>query len=71
MAVVVDLSTFNIAYLGNRQTAYAPFNGQSTEGAADNGIDAQGGTLTTEATCLVKNPAANAVIYNLTAGAAG
>lgn len=71
MAVVVDLSTFNIAYLGNRQTTYAPFNGQDTSGAADSGIDAQGGTLTTELTCLVKNPAANAVIYNLTAGAAG
>jgi len=71
MAVVVDLSTFNIAYLGNRQTTYAGFDGQASDGAADNGIDAKGGTLTTECTCLVKNPAANAVIYNLTAGAAG
>jgi hypothetical protein len=37
----------------------------------DNGIDAVGGTLTTELTCLVKNPPANAVITNLTAGAQG
>jgi hypothetical protein len=71
MAVVVDLSSFSVAYLGNRQTQYAPFTGQASDGAVDNGIDAQGGTLTTEMTCLVKNPPANAVIYNLTAGAAG
>jgi hypothetical protein len=37
----------------------------------DNGIDAVGGTLTTEMTCLVKNPAANGVLYNATAGVAG
>ena len=39
--------------------------------ANDNGIDAVGGTLTTEVTCVVKNPPANSVIYNLTAAAAG
>jgi hypothetical protein len=71
MAVVVDLSSFNIAYLGNRQTKYETFNQDSDGDAADNGIDAQGGTLTTECTCLVKNPPANAVIYGLTAGAQG
>ncbi len=38
---------------------------------SDNGIDAVGGTLTTELTCVIKNPPANAVIFNLTAGAAG
>ena len=37
----------------------------------DNGIDAVGGTLTTELTTLVKNPPANAVIYGLTASAIG
>jgi hypothetical protein len=37
----------------------------------DNGIDAVGGTLTTELTCVIKNPPANTVIYNLTAAAAG
>lgn len=72
MAVVVDLSTFGLAYLGNRQTQYASFNANSADdGATDNGIDAVGGTLTTELTALVKNPAANAVIFNLTAGAQG
>lgn len=70
MAIIVDLSTFKTAYLGDRKTQYKAFNAEP--GAADdNGIDAQGGTLTTEMTCVVKNPPANAIIYNLTAGAAG
>jgi len=70
MAVAVDLSTFKTAYLGDRKTQYKEFNGEP--GAADdNGVDALGGTLTTELTCVIKNPPANAVIYNLTAGAAG
>lgn len=69
MAVAVDLSSFGLAYLGDRKTKADDFNqsGQSV----DNGIDAVGGTLTTEVTCLVKNPPANAVIYGLTAAAVG
>jgi len=63
MAVVVDLSTFNLAYLGDRKTR--------SEETGGEGVDAMMGSLTTELTCLVKNPPANAVIYNLTAGAAG
>lgn len=70
MAVAVDLSTFKTAYLGSRKTMYKGFN-ENDPDAADNGIDAIGGTLTTEMTCVVKNPPANAVIYNLTAAAAG
>ena len=70
MAVAVDLSTFRLAYLGDRKTQNKEFNQDPGE-ANDNGIDAVGGTLTTEVTCVVKNPPANAVIYNLTAGAAG
>ena len=70
MALVVDLATFNIAYLGDRKTQHRAFNEQAGV-AQDNGIDAVGGTLTTEMTALVKNPPANAVIYNLTAGAQG
>lgn len=69
MAVAVDLSTFKVAYLGDRKTQDRPFNTDAN--ATDNGIDAVGGTLTTEMTCVVKNPPANAVIYNLTAGANG
>jgi hypothetical protein len=66
MAVVVDLSTFAVAYLGDRKTKSDDFGGQDSDGT-----DALGGTLTTEMTCVIKNPPANAIIYNLTAGAAG
>lgn len=64
MAMAVDLSTFNVAYLGDRKT-------KNEEYGAEDGQDATGGSLTTELTCLIKNPPANAVITNLTAGAAG
>lgn len=70
MALVVDLSSFRLAYLGNRKTQTKDFNADG-QTAQDFGIDAVGGTLTTEVTCLVKNPPANAVIYNLTAAAQG
>lgn len=69
MAVAVDLATFNTAYLGDRKTQNKEFNQSGS--ADDNGIDAVGGTLTTEMTCTIKNPPANAVIYNLTAAAQG
>lgn len=69
MAVAVDLSTFRVAYLGDRKTQNKEFN--SSEEAVDNGIDAVGGTLTTEMTCVIKNPPANSIIFNLTAAAAG
>lgn len=63
-AFAVDLSTFRVAYLGGRKT--------KKEDIMDgNGIDAVGGSLTTELTCVIKNPPANAVITNLTAAAAG
>lgn len=68
MAVAVDLSTFNVAYLGDRKTQNKEF-GQSNE--SDDGIDAVGGTLTTEMTTVVKNPPANAVITGFTAAAVG
>ena len=70
MAVGVDLSTFNIAYMTGRKTQNREFN-VSGQVAVDNGADAVGGTLTSELTCLVRNPAANGVIYNLTAAANG
>jgi len=59
-----------MAYLGDRKTSNKEFN-MDGGAAQDNGIDAVGGTLTTECTCVIKNPPANAVIYNLTAAAAG
>ncbi len=57
MAVAVDLSSFRLAYLGDRKTQNKEFNQDGD--ASDNGIDAVGGTLTTELTCVIKNPPAN------------
>lgn len=70
MAVAVDLPTFNLAYLSGRKTQNKEFN-SSGNTAQDNGIDATGGTLTTELTTTIKNTPANAVIRNLTAAAVG
>lgn len=70
MAVGVDLPTFNLAYLAGRKTQNKEFN-TSGNVASDDGIDAVGGTLTTECTTLVKNTPANVVIRNLTAAATG
>lgn len=72
MAVAVDLATFKLAYLNDRKTQYREFNVDMKDiDPVDNGIDAVGGTLTTEVTTVVKNPPANAVITNLTAAAVG
>lgn len=69
LAVAVDLSTFRLAYLGGRRTKREDF---GTDGrAVENGLDAVGGTITTELTTVIKNPPANAYISNLTASAAG
>lgn len=70
MALIVDLPTFHLAYLKGRKTSNKEFNTAGNQ-AADNGIDAVGGTLTTELTTVIKNTPANAVIRNLTAGAVG
>ncbi len=70
MAVAVDLATFNVAYMTGRKTQNREFN-MNGQVAVDNGVDAVGGTLTSELTSLVRNPSANGVIYNLTAGAVG
>ena len=66
MAVGVDLSTFALAYLRGRKTQNKEFNTSGNQ-AQDNGIDAIGGTLTTECTCEVRNPPANVIIRGLTA----
>lgn len=69
MCVDTDLATFGSAYMRGRKTKFKDFGMGSN--AADDGIDAIGGTVTTEMTCLVKNPPANGVQYNYTAAAAG
>jgi hypothetical protein len=70
MAVGVDLPTFRLAYLAGRKTQNLEFNTRGDQ-AQDNGIDAVGGTLTTEVTTVIKNTPANVVIRNLTAAAVG
>ena len=70
MALVLDLSTFSMAYMTGRKTQNREFN-VSGQPVVDNGIDAVGGSLLTECTCLVKNPAADVVVYNATAGVNG
>jgi hypothetical protein len=67
MGIALDLNTFNVAYMEGRNTSSKEFNTNGNE-ASDNGVDAVGGTLTSELTSLVKNPAADAVLYNFTAG---
>lgn len=67
MAVIADLNAFSLAYL--RKTSDAGYN--SAGALVDNGVDAEGGTLTTELTCTIKNPAAFGVLYNFTAAAEG
>lgn len=70
LAIAVDLSSFNLAYLGDRKTQNKEFNMDGAN-VADNGIDAVGGTLTTELTTVIKNPPAYGIMSNLTAGAVG
>ena len=67
MAVICDLNAFSLAYL--RKTSDASYN--SAGALVDNGVDAEGGTLTTELTCTIKNPAAFGVLYNFTAASVG
>jgi hypothetical protein len=70
MAIGMDLSSYGLAYMQGRKTMNAEFNKGGLQ-VVDNGIDAVGGTLTTELTSLVRNPAANVILNGFTAGAAG
>jgi len=70
MGLFMDLSNFSLAYLGDRRTKYQAYNA-SGEFASDNGIDAVGGTFTTEVTTEITNPSSDAILYNATAAAVG
>jgi hypothetical protein len=70
LAIAVDMSSFNLAYLGDRKTQSTEFN-TTGNSIADNGIDAVGGTLTTELTTEIRNPPAFSIMTNLTAAATG
>jgi hypothetical protein len=67
MAVVMDLSSFDFAYLSGRDTMVQMINegGKDTDGA-----DSTGGVLTTELTIELVNPFACAIIYGLKSGVA-
>lgn len=69
MAFIVDMATFNLAYLEGRDTRADDYDGKGSPLVA--GIDAQMGVLTTEFCPVVKHPEANALIKNLTAAAVG
>lgn len=69
MAIAMHVPTFNIAYLGNRKTVDESYNINGR--VVEDGIDAIGGSLLSELTYTFRNPAANAIVLNLTAGAAG
>jgi hypothetical protein len=72
LAIAVDLNSFSLAYLGDRKTQSREFNMSSdVNDVADNGIDAVGGTLTTELTTEIKNPPAFGILTNMTAAATG
>lgn len=66
MALAVDLPSLKIMNLRKTKNVEYGLDGKAT----DNGIDAVGGTLTTELTMEISNPSANAVIFGLTEGTA-
>lgn len=68
LAVVVDLPAVKLAYMDGRDTKPEEYGGTGRNNA--NGIDAVGGSLTTEFAVELINPAGCAVIYGLTAGVA-
>lgn len=69
MGLVLNVPQLKVAYLEGRQTDHKAFNAKGDECAVDNGIDAIGGTYTTECTITHKNPASCAVITNMQAAA--
>ncbi len=69
MAIAVHVPSLKLMYLKGRKTSNQEYGTTGTP--VDNGIDAVGGTLTTEMTLQNVNPTAHAIIYGLTASAVG
>lgn len=67
--LILESTNFDLAYLGGRKTMSQEYGVSGTP--VDNGIDAVGGTLTTELTMEMRHPTANGYITNLTAPAVG
>ena len=68
LAVLMDMPALKLAYMDGRDTMPEEYGGTGRNNA--NGVDAQGGSLTTECAVELINPAGCAVIYNLQAGVA-
>jgi hypothetical protein len=64
LMIIIDLPALGIAYMEGRDTMPEEYGGSGRNNA--NGADSQGGSLTTEFAVELTNPAACAVIENLT-----
>lgn len=69
LALVVDMPALKLAYMDGRDTRPEEYGGTGKNNA--NGVDAQGGSLTTELAVELLNPAGCAVVYGMLDGAAG
>lgn len=69
LAVTVELPSMSLAYMNGRDVKKEEY-GQNRLNPGDSGIDAQGGSLTSEFATEFRNPGACGVINGLTAGAA-
>jgi len=68
-AIGIDMPALKLAYMEGRDTKAEEFGGTGRNNA--NGVDANGGSLTTEFAVELLNPAGCFVIYDMVAGAAG
>lgn len=68
LALIVDMPALRLAYMDGRDTRPEEYGGIGKNNA--NGVDADGGSLTTELAVEYLNPASGSVIYGLTAGVA-
>lgn len=68
-AFCLDMPSIKLMHLEGRRTMNKEYGMNGTP--VDDGVDAVGGTLTTELTMEITNPSANVVLTGLTAGAAG
>lgn len=68
LAIILDMPALKLAYMDGRDTKPEEYGGDGRNNA--NGVDADGGSLTTEFAVELINPLACGVIYNLLSGVA-
>lgn len=68
LAVILDMPALKLAYMDGRDTRAEEYGGDGRNNA--NGVDADGGSLTTELAVELINPQGCAVIYDLQTGVA-